>query len=163
MKTLFLLRHAKSSWDDDSLADFDRPLNKRGMQTAPFMGELMRRNGHLPDVVLSSPAKRARTTAELVRAEAGFLAEITLDDRIYEASAHALADIVRGLDDNNPSVMLIGHNPGMEGFLEYLTAAREPMPTSALAVIDLSIAKWSDLGVGSGALRRIYRPKEEME
>lgn len=162
MKTLFLLRHAKSSWDDVSLADFDRPLNKRGLRTAPFMGELMRQKDHVPDVIYSSPAKRARATAELVKAAAEFGAAIITDDRIYEASAHALADVVRGVKNEASSVLVVGHNPGMEGFLDYLTGKREPLPTAALAVIDLDIETWTDLDMGSGKLHRVYRPRELM-
>ncbi len=161
MKTLFLLRHAKSSWDDASLADFDRPLNERGLRTAPLMGKLMRNKDLVPDVILSSPAERASTTATLVREAGGFGPEVTNDDRIYEASPRTLLQVAADLDDEFDTAMLVGHNPGMEGFVRLLTDSIEPMPTAALAVIDLDISRWSDLGSGAGRVRAVFRPKTE--
>src|SRR5687767_9333300 len=142
MKTLFILRHAKSSWDDPDLADFDRPLNGRGKSAAPFMGEVMKREAFEPDVIMSSPAVRARATALLVKESGDLSAEIRFDERIYEASAQALRQVAAGIDDSFRSAMLVGHNPGMEGFVRLLTGGLEPMPTAALAVIDLDIASW---------------------
>lgn len=162
MKTLFLLRHAKSSWSDPGLADFDRPLNERGIRTAPFMGELMKRDGLEPAVILSSPAVRARQTAEAVKKSAGLDAEIRLEHQIYEASPHSLLHVVSALDDAHDSAMLVGHNPGMEGFIRYLTGNLEPMPTAALAVIQLNIIEWNAVDDGCGELLRVYRPKDEM-
>ena len=99
MKTLLLMRHAKSSWDDASLDDFDRPLNDRGRAAAPFMGGLLRRENLVPDIVVSSPARRARETAGLVKDAAGIVPDIRLDDRIYEAAAQTLATVASELDD----------------------------------------------------------------
>ena len=162
MKTLFLLRHAKSSWTDPGLADLDRPLNERGIRTAPFMGELMKSSGLEPAVILSSPAVRARETAEAVKS-AGLGAEIRIEHQIYEASPHSLSQVVSELDDTHDSAMLVGHNPGMEGFIRYLTGQLEPMPTAALAVIELNIDEWSAVKDGCGELQKVYRPKEEMK
>ena len=160
MRTLYILRHAKSSWDDASLADFDRPLNGRGERTAPIMGELMKREGFAPDVILSSPAERAKQTAMATK-EAGALAGVLIfDDRIYEASANALRQVVSEIDDRYSSTMLVGHNPGMEEFIRYLTGKIEPMPTAALAVIDLAVDTWADVTENRGTLRQIFRPKE---
>src|SRR5687768_12800804 len=119
MKTLFLLRHAKSSWDDATLADFDRPLNGRGERAAPFMGELMARHGFQPSVILSSPAARARKTALLVKDAGNLRAEIGFEHRIYEASPHGLRTVTSELDETHTSAMLVGHNPGMEGFVRF--------------------------------------------
>ncbi len=163
MKTLFILRHAKSSWDDATLADFDRPLNKRGSKTAPFMGELMKRNGLEPSVILTSPAARAKETAIAVKESAGLDAEIRLEHQIYEASPHSLRQIVSEIDDAHKSAMLVGHNPGMEGFIRYLTGKLEPMPTAALAVIELKIDEWNVVDDGCGELQKVYRPKDEMK
>lgn len=163
MKTLFALRHAKSSWDDPDLADFDRPLSDRGRSTAPFMGEVMNRNGFSPDVILSSPAVRARDTALLAKDGGELTAEVRYEEGIYEASAKALRQIVAAIDDRNRSAMVVGHNPGMEGFVQYLTGRVESMPTAALAIIDLDIAKWSDIDSASGILRKVIRPKDEMK
>jgi phosphohistidine phosphatase len=162
MKTLYILRHAKSSWDDAGLTDFDRPLNPRGRRTAPFMGVLMKERGLMPDVIISSPAKRAVETAKLAAEAAGFDGEATFDERIYKASPQLLADVTRGLDDKYSSAMLVGHNPGIESFVRFLTGSLEPMPTAALAVVELNITGWSDLGRDAGRLTTVIRPKEEM-
>ena len=163
MKKLYILRHAKSSWDQPGLADFDRPLNQRGLITAPFMGELIARKEYLPDLIISSPAKRARQTAILVKESAGAGADIRYDEKIYEASPQALRQIVLELNDEIESVMVVGHNPGMEGFIRYLTGSLEAMPTAALAYLTLNIEKWNELTAGSGILQEVVRPKEEMK
>ena len=163
MKTLFVLRHAKSSWDDADLADFDRPLNERGKSAAPFIGEVMKRDSMFPELILSSPAVRARETARLVKEAAGIDAEIKHNERIYEASPQTLERIAASIDDRFASAMIVGHNPGMEGFVRLLTGRLEPMPTAALAVIDLDITGWELIGNTPGELRQIIRPKDEMK
>lgn len=163
MKTLFVMRHAKSSWDDPAMADFDRPLNPRGRNAAPFMGELMAAKDMLPDVIVSSPAKRAEQTARLVKEHSGSNSPLTFDERIYEASPLTLLAVVSELPDKYSSALVVGHNPGMEGFIRYLTGRTEPMPTAALAVIELNIDVWADVSIEIGSLTAIYRPKEEMK
>lgn len=163
MKTLYILRHAKSSWDTPALADFDRPLNARGLKAAAFMGEFIHQNGFLPDVVCASPALRARETASLIHDNAGLTAAVMFDERIYEASAQTLRIVVAGLPDNAASAMIIGHNPGLEQIVRFLTGRIESMPTAALAVIDLDIAAWQDVSEKCGALRVLIRPKQEMK
>jgi len=144
------------------LSDFERPLNERGRRTAPFMGELMLANDYQPAVVLSSPAARAQETALLVSKSAKFAVKIRLEERIYEASPQGLRQVVAELDDNFASAMLVGHNPGIEGFIRFLTGQLEPMPTAALAVIDLKIDDWNAIDEGCGTLTAIYRPKDEI-
>ena len=163
MKKLYILRHAKSSWDQSELADFDRALNHRGLVAAPFMGELIARKEYLPDLIISSPAKRARQTAVIVKESSGANAELKFDERIYEASPQALRQIVSELEEETNSVMLVGHNPGIEGFIRFLTGSQEPMPTAAFASITLNIDKWSDLSTDCGHIAEIIRPKEEMK
>ena len=161
MKTLFVLRHAKSSWDDPDLADFDRPLNDRGRSAAPFMGEVMNRNGFSPDVILSSPAVRARDTARLVKDGGELTAEVRYDEGIYEASPQALRQIVAAIDDQNRSAMVVGHNPGMEELVAHLTREQQDLPTAALGQIGLPIDRWRDLTVSTrGPLLGLWRPKE---
>jgi phosphohistidine phosphatase len=162
MKTLFILRHAKSSWSEPDLADFDRPLNDRGKAAAPFMGELVRKKGLAPDVIFSSPAVRAKKTAKLFKEGGKFDADIIFDDRIYEASPGTLLYVAAEASDEHMSVMLVGHNPGMEGVVRVLTGHAESMPTAAVAVIDLEIEAWSDIASGIGKLRAIFRPRDEM-
>ena len=163
MKRLYILRHAKSSWDDSSLSDFERPLNDRGTRTAPAMGKLITRRGLAPGIIISSPAVRARTTAELVKQGGSIVADIKLDERVYEASPQTLLYVVSELDDRYDSAMVVGHNPGMEGFIRVLSGKEESMPTAALAVIDLKIDKWSSIEPASGKLKTIVRPKDELK
>ena len=106
MKTLFILRHAKSSWDDTSLSDFERPLNDRGLRTAPFMGKYMNEKGLAPSIILSSPAERAKQTALFVKDAGNFPCDLRFDDRIYEASPHSLAQVASEIDDANTSTIM---------------------------------------------------------
>ena len=162
MKTIFLLRHAKSSWDDASLSDFERPLNERGLNTAPFMGEVIVRRGFVPAIIISSPASRAAKTAVLVKESAGINANILYDDRIYEASPNMLKQVVSEVEDAFDSALIVGHNPGMEGFIRYLSGQVEPMPTAALAALKLKIDSWSDIDADCGKIIEVIRPKDEM-
>lgn len=162
MKTLYVLRHAKSSWKDMSLSDFDRPLNKRGKKAAPFMGELMKKMDLIPEVIISSPAMRAKTTAKLVKESAQIDAEILFNESIYGASSNGLLYIVSSFNDAYNSVMIVGHNPGFEGIVQILAGEYQRMPTAALAVIDLDIESWNEAKQNCGTLREILRPKEQM-
>jgi phosphohistidine phosphatase len=160
MKTLFLLRHAKSSWDDSALNDFERPLNERGLRAAPLIGETIRQQQLQIDSIVSSPAKRAAQTALLVKEAAQINGEIQFDREIYEASSQKLLQITANVGKEIESVLLVGHNPGFENFLKFLTGEIHTMPTAALAVIDLRIDKWNKISAGAGKLRMLLRPKE---
>ena len=160
MKTLFILRHAKSSWDNADLSDYERPLNERGLEAAPLMGGVMRTNQFQPALILSSPAKRAEQTAMLVKEAAGFGGKIKFEKRIYEASQAQLLEIIREQNSQFESVMLVGHNPGLENLIRALTGEIHPMPTAALAVIDLEANRWSEINSSTGKLRTLIRPKE---
>ncbi|NNE99859.1 MAG: histidine phosphatase family protein [Pyrinomonadaceae bacterium] len=162
MKTLFVLRHAKSSWDYPELADFERPLNKRGKKAAPFMGDLMRRKGLIPEFILSSSAKRAKQTAKLVKASAEIENDIHFDRQVYGASTNTLLHIVGEFENGHSSAMIVGHNPGFEGLVEVLGGEYQRMPTAALAVIELEIDTWHETAAGKGILVEILRPKEQM-
>ena len=163
MKTLYLMRHAKSSWKETDLADFDRPLNERGRRAAPFMGKLLAKRGVKIDLVTSSPAKRARKTAKLFMEAAGIKSELVLDDRIYEASTSTLLYVASETDDSVESLMLVGHNPGMEGTIRVLTGESHPMPTATVAVIQLEIDSWKKIAAGTGTLKALIRPRDEMD
>jgi phosphohistidine phosphatase len=163
MRTLLVLRHAKSSWDDARLADFDRPLNKRGLRAAPFMGGLMAAQGLVPGLILSSPAKRASDTAELVREAGGFKAPIRYEDQIYEASPHTLRKVAAAISDSPDTLLMVGHNPGMEGFVRMLCGKPVRMPTATLAVVELDINDWPEIDLGKGILRDLIKPKEVMK
>ncbi len=127
------------------------------------MGELMALHGYEPYIILSSPAMRAKSTATLIKKAAKFAAEIRYEHRIYEASPHSLREVVSEIDDAYPSAMLVGHNPGTEGFIRYLTGHLETMPTAALAVIEMKIHHWHEVNDGCGDLKIVYRPRDYMK
>ena len=160
MKKLLLLRHAKSSWDDASLADFDRPLNGRGRRAAPLMGDFMREKQLRPDLVISSPAARARETVALVLEAARLETELRYDERIYEATVGRLLEVISEIGDDKQEVMLVGHNPGFENLLERLTGESLRVPTAALARVALDADGWTDAGARGGRLEWLVKPKE---
>ncbi len=160
MKSLLLLRHAKSSWGEPGLTDFARPLNERGRKTAPLMGEYMRSKKLQPDLVLSSPAERARQTAALVLQGSRLKIPLRYDERIYDATVEQLVEVVSQIEETCESLLLIGHNPGLEELISTLTGASETMPTAALARLTLDIDKWEKLRARTGRLDWVARPKE---
>lgn len=160
MKILMLMRHAKSSWDDPDLSDFERPLNKRGHRDAPSMGKMILEKELAPDLIISSPAKRAKQTAVLVRKNSLPKTEIKFVERIYEARPEVLLRILAELSNDYDRPLLVGHNPGIEGFLALLTGEFHTMPTASLAKVDLSIENWADLRPNCGITRFVLRPKE---
>ena len=161
MKTLLVLRHAKSSWSDSALDDHERPLNKRGQRDAPRMGELVREYGLIPDVIISSDALRARLTAEAVAEAARYAGEILLDPRLYMAGPADILSLLASVREHAGTVMIVGHNPGLEKLVEQLTGERHDLPTAALAQIGLPIDQWRDLKPWMRAtLVGLWRPKE---
>lgn len=161
MKTLLLLRHAKSSWDDDSLSDHDRPLNQRGKIAAPRMGQLLCELDLVPDLIISSTANRASTTARLAAHAAGCDAQLVLDRSLYLAPPERYIRVAARTHEPVERLMLVGHNPGIEMVVDDLTGCGESMPTAALAVIAVPIRRWSELSTRVHCeLTRIYRPKE---
>jgi phosphohistidine phosphatase len=160
MKTLLVLRHAKSSWREAELADHDRPLNKRGKRDAPRMGELLRAEGLLPDLILTSSARRALTTAELVAEASGYDGEIQVSRDLYAAGPEEFIDALCALPDELETVMVVGHNPGLEELVEALTEESSAMPTAALAQVELEIERWVDLDEDvSGRLVNLWLPR----
>lgn len=167
MKRVYLLRHAKSSWKDGSLADRDRPLAKRGKRGAKAMARHLEAEGIRPDLVLCSPARRTRETLELVERAFPDGIEATLDEALYGASESELLARLQALPEEVGSVMLIGHNPGLEELALALAAEgaelprmSEKYPTAALATIDLRAKRWSTVRRGSGGLAGFVRPKD---
>ena len=163
MKTLLILRHAKSSWKDTSLADHDRPLNKRGKQDAPRIGELLQEQELIPDRIISSTAKRARNTAKAVAKVCHCEGRVELTPEFYHAGPGSYLAVLQNVPDDNQRVMVVGHNPGMEALVTHLTGRMETMPTAALAHVELPIEKWADLDYEvQGELLDLWRPKAIM-
>lgn len=166
MKTLTLLRHAKSSWNDPGLGDFERPLNARGERGARAMGGELKRLGVAFDRVLASPAARVVGTLAGL-AEGGFPVSADFDERIYLASVSTLMNIVHAADGAHSRLLIVGHNPGIAALAFALSrdgalrdALAEKFPTGALAEISFKAARWSDLGRGGGTLERFIRPRD---
>ena len=162
MKTLLLLRHAKSSWDDPSLADHDRPLNGRGKASAPMMGALILERGLTPQRIVTSSAKRARKTAKLVAEACEYGGAIQREPALYLAGPDAYLAAIHAVGDAPVDrLMLVGHNPDMEDLIVLLTGQAARMPTAALAVIELDVADWSQVRFDeTGKLVHVWRPRE---
>ena len=168
MRTLYILRHAKSDWGDESLRDFDRPLNGRGRKSAKAMGREMRERGFAPDLVLLSPS--ARTTETLARVEEGFGAEFDRveEQSIYLAEARTLVDLIRGAPAESERLMVVGHNTGMQELVraqasgppDLVEEAGAKFPTGALAEISFDVSDWPDVSPGSGLIRSFVKPRE---
>ena len=160
MRTLYLLRHAKSSWKDANLADFDRPLSGRGRRAAETVGLFLKEKEITFDLVVSSPAVRARQTIEIVLRSAKQRPELRFDERIYEATVGRLLEIVSQLENEHKAVLLVGHNPGMQELLALLTGQSEEYRTAALTKITFKNLKWAEVGNKKGSLEWLVKPKE---
>lgn len=167
MKTLTLLRHAKSGWDAPAARDFDRPLNARGRKAARAMGREMRRLGLGFDLVLASPAARVTETLTELAQGYGAAVDTRFDETIYLAPVDTLLTLVRAVDDGEARLLLVGHNPGMEQLALSLSGAgplrgeiAAKYPTGALAEIGFDVPHWRDVAPGEGRLARFVRPRE---
>jgi phosphohistidine phosphatase len=161
MKQLLIFRHAKSSWKDLDLVDYNRPLNKRGKYDAPRMGEFARSKGLLPDLILSSPAIRAKQTVELFTNGCGYGGEIRYLERLYQGDPEDYIDALKEIPEPYNRVMVVGHNPGLEELLWQFADKNERLSTASLALINLPIKMWKDLDIKpEGELVHIWRPKE---
>lgn len=170
MRRLLLLRHAKSSWDDPGLEDFDRPLAARGERAAPAMAAYLEMKGLRPDLVLCSPAARARQTWALVAQSLGDGVEVKELQSIYLGAPSRLLEAIRRAPDSAACVMLVGHNPGMEHLAmalsgpsskpKALAKLHAKFPTAALAKIEFDAATWRDIAHGTGRLKRLVWPKD---
>ncbi len=161
LKTLLILRHAKSSWNHPNRADIDRPLNGRGKRDAPRMGKLLVHENLVPDAIVSSSAVRARMTSEAVALASGFDGTFEIADELYAADTRDYLGCIRERPDRERRVLVVGHNPTVEDLIEQLTGEDERMPTAALAQIALSIDAWSELTLnGEGTLIHLWRPRD---
>ena len=161
MKTLLVLRHAKSSWANNQLADHDRPLKGRGKRDAPRIGQLIRSQDLVPDLIISSSARRAASTAKLVAHECGYDSDIEVTREFYHAGPETYLEHIALLPKDVSVVMVVGHNPGVEELVEEFSNSWKRMPTAALAEIQLDLDNWSDLDENSkGELVNLWLPRE---
>ena len=165
MKTLYLIRHAKSSWDFPDLPDYERPLGKRGEKNAPEMGRRLNSRLIYPNILVSSPAVRARETSLKISREISFPEqEIVFEADIYGAGVTTLLKTIEAFPDTSSSAFLVGHNPGITSLAEYLTGNYiGNIPTCGLACIELEIDSWSMTGRGLGKLGFFDYPKKDFK
>ncbi len=161
MKTLYLVRHAKSSWGDPSLNDFDRPLNKRGLKDAPLMADHFSKNHARPDQILSSPAKRAMMTAEIFAGKLGYPGNSILKNEfVYDAIPDDLLHVLHDTDNRIEKLMVFGHNPGIPEFIYYLSNNHmHKVPTCSICALALNIEKWKQAEFSCGKILFFESPK----
>jgi phosphohistidine phosphatase len=168
MKTVLLLRHAKSDWGQPDLADFDRPLNQRGFKDASLIGQILAGAECVPDKIIASPAKRAKQTAELVAGACGYKKSIQWAERFYDGHSNDMLAALQSLSDTVQRPLLVGHNPTMEETASALLVGESKdwgsrlvirMPTAALLCLDLAIESWPNLQPGQAQLRWFVIPK----
>jgi phosphohistidine phosphatase len=161
LRQLTLLRHAKSSWDDAAIKDRNRPLNERGERDAPLMGSRLRDRGSRPTLIITSPAVRARRTAQIIAREIGYPEEfLQREDDLYLASPSQIAAVVARQDSSFRDVIVCGHNPGLTELANRLTGAGiDNVPTAGLVVIGLNLSQWSDLDGARGELLLFDYPR----
>jgi len=161
MKTLFLVRHAKSSWDDTALPDRERPLADRGKRDVDKMGKRLAKRDVKPDLIMSSPAVRALATAESIASRLGCKRkDIVVNDRLYAVEAEDLLDVIRGLGDKLEHVMLVGHNPALIELANDLSSEITQLPTCAIAEFTFDAKSWSDIGKAKPARVALDYPKK---
>jgi phosphohistidine phosphatase len=161
MRSVLLLRHAKSSWKHPDLSDHDRPLNKRGKRDAKCMGRLLKKENLVPDIIISSTAIRARATAEAVAKASSYDGEIVLNKSLYAAGSEAYLGVIHALSNEYVRVLIVGHNPGLEEFVELLTGEIHLMPTCSLAHVKFRVDKWSEIDNKiRGQVGEIWRPRD---
>ncbi|MEX0726686.1 MAG: histidine phosphatase family protein [Planctomycetaceae bacterium] len=161
MKTLLLMRHAKSSWDDESLSDHERTLNDRGRRDAPRMGRLLKAEKLIPQRILTSSATRAQATAKLLVHEIKHAGPMIVDDDLYHATVATVLTTIQRQPDDVDVLLVVGHNPNLESLVLALLRRRELIPTAAIIRIDYEFDRWSDLSPESiPEAFHIWRPKE---
>jgi phosphohistidine phosphatase len=164
MKTIYLVRHAKSSWKYPNLDDFERPLNKRGRKNAPFMGEILKSLNVSPDLIISSPANRAAMTARIIASKINYpLENIYYSEAIYEFSENALLHVVEQIDDVVNHAMVVGHNPATNGLANFI--GDQPVsniPTAGVFCVELNISSWANIGEHCGIVKFFEYPKKHI-
>ena len=161
MKRLLILRHAKSSWADSSLSDWQRPLNERGRLDAPRAGQWLRERSLVPEIIITSDAVRARTTAEAVAEATGYSQEIIVEPTLYHGKPTDLLAVLRGVRSEARTVLVVGHNPGLEELVQQLTGEGCDLPTAALVHIAMAVDGWSEVTTGTAAsIVDTWRPRD---
>ncbi len=162
MKSLYLIRHAKSSWDNPGLNDLERPLNKRGKEAAPMMGKLLNKLGVRSDLIITSPAKRAKSTAKLIALETGFPESDILSSKLlYMADVNDFIKVIKNIGDKINELMIFSHNYGITDFANYISDSNiENIPTCGAVKIDFEFDSWNKIKKEKGKLVFFEYPKK---
>ena len=169
MKTLVLMRHAKSAWEDPELPDFDRPLAPRGRKAAPRMGAWLRSAGYMPDIVLCSAAKRARETLDLIASSLPKGVKIEMRRELYMAVPREILNLIAKAPAGAATALVVGHNPGLGNFATWLAGSGDAeqlaklskkFPTGAIAVLQFPVEDWAEIGGEGGRLLAFVRPRD---
>ncbi len=165
MKTLYLIRHAKSSWKNPSLKDAERPLNCRGKKDAPNMGRLLEKQKDIPELIISSPAKRALDTAKKIAREVGYpLKKIVIEQKLYMAEQSDFIAVIEKVKKSVNSLMIFSHNFGLTLFANYISGSDIiNIPTCGIVRIDFEIEKWKEITKAKGTLIFFEYPKKNSE
>lgn len=156
------MRHAKSSWKDTSISDHERPLKKRGLRDASEIGKIMKHKGLVPDKILSSDAVRAADTAAVVADKSGYKKEVEYTNRLYMAEGSAILDLIHSQPDSVKTLLVVGHNPGMEALVQLLSRKIESLGTANVVCFQVDIKAWKDLTLESKIkLKKCWKPSEE--
>ncbi len=160
MKTLYLIRHAKSSWKDIALDDFDRPLSIRGKNDVQLMANKLNELDILPDLIISSPAKRATTTANTIANTIGYKKKIEYENKIYESNMITLKNLIKGIDDEYNTVFIVGHNPGLNMLAEELCGFLKNIATTGIVAINFDCNLWNEISNQNSYLIEYIYPKK---
>lgn len=163
MKKIVLVRHAKSCWKDESLSDFLRPLSKRGRKNAPFMAGVLRQKGVLPDIIVSSPACRAKETVELLASHLGFVNPIAFEERLYEATGEEIERVIKSIDEKYESAFVVGHNPGMNEFASRFVAFEQNIVTCGIVEIAFACERFCDISPENAVFVAFEYPKKSYD
>ena len=160
MKKLFIIRHAKSDWGDENLDDFDRPLNEKGIKDCALIGKYLKQKNEKIDIILSSPALRAHTTAKLLAKELDFNKNITQNQYIYEPFVAAIQELISYIHDDNDTAILVGHNPGVSTLAYMLCDSREELKTASIVEISFSCDSWMDVNKNNATFISYTKTKD---
>jgi phosphohistidine phosphatase len=161
MKTLLLMRHAKSSWKDESLSDHERPLKKRGKKDSKLIARVIKKKDLTPDLILCSSAVRTKETAEVLTDALDFEGKVIYSDELYMGEPQDFVSALKDIDNKYDAVMIVAHNPGLEAYLQIIDGEIEAVPTGGLGYLVLVLDDWKDISLDTmGDLIGFWKPKE---
>jgi phosphohistidine phosphatase len=164
MKTLLLMRHAKSSWKDESLSDLERPLKKRGVKDAKLIAKVIKENNLIPDAIISSPAVRTKETVKVLKKELDFNGKEIVAEQLYMGEPESFVEALKSVNNKHNTVLVVAHNPGLEAYLQILGGEIEAVPTGGLGYLVLVLEDWKNISLETlGDLVGFWKPKDLRE